>query len=105
VEDHAADQLDIEMPLAERAFGGLAHRGKSLRQDVFQGLALGQPFLEGGRHRPQFFVRFSDKTGLQGVDFRHIGPKPLQLAFVGRTEEAQRNRIEETPHSREKNPA
>ena len=46
VQDHAADQLHVEMALAERALGGLAHGGEGLGQDVVQGLALGQPLAQ-----------------------------------------------------------
>ena len=43
VQHHAADQLDVEMALAERPLGGLAHDGEGLDQQVVQRLALLQP--------------------------------------------------------------
>ena len=39
MQHHAADQLDVEMPLAEGALGRLAHRGEGGNQDVVQRLA------------------------------------------------------------------
>ena len=36
MQHHAADQLDVEMALAERALGGLAHGGEGRHQDVVE---------------------------------------------------------------------
>ena len=46
VQHHAADQLHVEMALAQRALGGLAHHGERLDQQVVQGLAGGQALPE-----------------------------------------------------------
>ena len=56
VQDHAADQLDVEMALAERALGRLAHRGEGVGQEVVEGLALGQALAEPGGARAQLVV-------------------------------------------------
>ena len=42
----AAHQLDVEMALAERALGRLAHRGEGLGQEVVELFAVGEPLLE-----------------------------------------------------------
>ena len=42
VQDHAADQLHVEMALAQGPLGGLAHHRERLDQQVVQGLARGQ---------------------------------------------------------------
>ena len=42
VQDHAADQLHVEMALAEGALGGLADVGEGLGQEVVEGLAAGE---------------------------------------------------------------
>ncbi|MGY3370250.1 hypothetical protein ACVWZL_007375 [Bradyrhizobium sp. GM2.4] len=49
MQHHAADQLDIEMALAERPLGGFTDRGESGDQQVVKGLALGEllPELDG----------------------------------------------------------
>ena len=36
VQHHAADQLDVEMALAERALGGLAHGGEGRHQEIVE---------------------------------------------------------------------
>jgi hypothetical protein len=46
VQDHAADQLHIEVAHAEGALAGLAHDREGLRQERVQRLALGHAFLE-----------------------------------------------------------
>ena len=51
VQDHAADQLHVEMALAERALGGLAAGRERRHQDVVERLAVGEllPELVGAR--------------------------------------------------------
>ena len=49
VQHHAADQLHVEMPLAERALGRLAHGGEGRNQKFVEGLAGGE--LPGGIRR------------------------------------------------------
>ena len=46
VQDHAADQLDVEMALAERALGGFAHGGEGRNQKVVERGAFGDLLLE-----------------------------------------------------------
>ncbi len=46
VQDHAADQLHVEMALAEGALGGLAHGGEGGHQDVVERGAVGDLLLE-----------------------------------------------------------
>jgi hypothetical protein len=46
VQHHAADQLDVEMTLAERALAGLAHGGEGWHQDVVKRGAFGELFFE-----------------------------------------------------------
>ena len=46
VEHHAADQLHVEMALAQGPLGGLAHHGERLDQQVVQGLAGRQTLPE-----------------------------------------------------------
>jgi len=46
VQDHAADQLHVEMALPERAFRGLAHGGEGGDQNVIEGFAVGKLLLE-----------------------------------------------------------
>ncbi len=46
VQDHAALELDVERPLAQRPLGSLAHGGEGLDQQVVERLALGEPIPE-----------------------------------------------------------
>ena len=52
VQDHAADQLHVEMALAERALGGFAHGGEGRHQNVVERLAFGELLLERRRCAP-----------------------------------------------------
>ena len=65
VQHHAADQLHVEMALAERALGRLAHDREGFGQEVFERLALGQPLLEGRRHGLQLVVGLGLELRLQ----------------------------------------
>ena len=56
MQDHAADQLHVEMALAERALGRLAHGGEGRDQDVVELGALGDLFLEFVGARAQRLV-------------------------------------------------
>ena len=86
MQHHAADQLDVEMALAEGALGGLAHHRKGFGQNIVQGLARFQPRLEGGGHGLELFVRHGLEARLQGVDLGHSAPERLDLALVGGAE-------------------
>ena len=46
VQDHAADQLDVEMALAEHALAGLADGGESRHQKIVERHAFGELLLE-----------------------------------------------------------
>ena len=87
VQHHAADHLDVEMALAERALGGLAHGGEGRHQNVVERPPLGELFLEflgaGAQRlvgqRLQFVFERVDL-----VDPRTIAP---DTAVVGGTEQ------------------
>jgi len=57
MQHHAADHLDVEMPLAERALGRLAHGGEGWNQNIVEGLAVGELLAEFGGARLQRLVR------------------------------------------------
>ena len=46
VQDHAADELHVEVPLADRALGRLAHGRERRHQDVVERRAVGELLLE-----------------------------------------------------------
>ena len=83
---HAADQLHIEMALAERAPGRLAHRGESRNQQILQRLAVGDLLPEHGGAAPQCLVAQRFHFRLKGIDRGH-GPAILHdLPVVVRAE-------------------
>ena len=57
MQHHAADQLDVEMALAEGALGGLAHGGEGRDQDVVERLAVGELGAELGGAGLQRLIR------------------------------------------------
>ena len=93
VQDHAAHELDVEMALAERALGRLAHRGEGLDQQVVEGLALGQALAELGGLGAQLLVaRASSNSGSSALIFATGLSKPLTIAIVGCAEQASGER-------------
>ena len=69
MEDDAAHQLHVEMALAERALGRLAHRGEGLDQEVVERLAVGQPLAERAVRAAQLgVVEQLDDLRLERVD-------------------------------------
>ena len=82
VQHHAADQLHVEMALAERAPRRLAHRCEGGHEQIVKRPAGGELLAELLRAGAQRLVRERGDLGLQRVDrpdFRLIG---LQPAFV-----------------------
>ncbi len=77
VQRTAAHDLDVEVPLAERALGRLPHRGEGLGQQVIQRLALGVALLELVGQRPELGVGQRLVVFFDGVD---LPDDPLQLA-------------------------
>ncbi len=71
VQDHAADELHVEVPLTDGALGALAHGGKRRHQDIVERLAFGQFLLEGSGARAQFVVAELEHLGLERVDGVH----------------------------------
>jgi hypothetical protein len=67
VQDHAADQLDVEVAHAQ-AFAGLANDGEGFRQQRIQRLTIGRTGLEFGRLAAQALVGQRADTCFQRVD-------------------------------------
>ena len=88
VEDHAADELDVEMALAERAFGRLAHGGEGVHQDIVEGLARRHPAAQPVGARLERVVAERGDFGFGGVDGRDIGFEALEHALVMGIEQA-----------------
>ena len=86
VQDHAADQLDVEMALAERAFGRFADRGESRHQEFVErraGRDLLAEFVGAGAQR---LVGERRELGLQRIDLVDAGLIGAHAPVVGRAE-------------------
>ena len=84
VQRGAAHDLDVEVPLAERALGRLADRGERLGEEVVEGLAVGEAGAELVGHRAQLGVGHRDEVVLDGVDLLRDGRQLAQdLALAG----------------------
>ena len=70
VQRGAAHDLDVEVPLAERALGGLADRGERLGQQVVERLAVRRAGLELVGLPAQLGVGQRDEVVLERVDLR-----------------------------------
>lgn len=86
MQHHAADQLDVEMALAERALGGLAHGGEGGHQQVVERLALGELLLELDRAGLERLVGELRDLRLQRVDRADAGLVSLHPPVVGGAE-------------------
>ncbi len=71
MENHAAEELDIEMAHPQHPAGGLPHHRKGLGQQIVEGGAAGQPLLELSRLGDQGCVIEGPDLRGQGVDSRH----------------------------------
>ncbi len=86
VQHHAADQLDVEMPLAERTLGRLAHGGEGRNQNIVEGLAVGEFFAEFGGTRFQRVVGKGCDLGFKRVDGVDAGLISLDPPVIGGAE-------------------
>ena len=91
VQDHPADELDVEMPLPQRPLRRLTAGGKGRHQDVVQARALRDLLLERLRARPQRLVRQTRQFLLQRVDLRNARQISLDPPLVRRTKQLAGN--------------
>ncbi len=88
MQDDAAEQLDVEMALAEHALGGLAHRREGVDEDVVERLAGGEARLQGCGAAAQLVVRHGGKRRLGPVDLVDQGLQAFYETVIGRAEES-----------------
>ena len=91
VQDHAADELHVEMAHVEHALGRLAHDGKGFRQQIVQCLALGKTLLELRSLGTQCLVRQRGNLGLEHVDALYRLVVTLDLPVVTAAENASQD--------------
>ena len=87
VEDHAADQLDVEVTLADRALHRLAHGREGLGDQVVERLAVLDALLEVAGARAQRGVGQLDELGLEAIRLLDERDEALQLTVVLRADD------------------
>ena len=87
VQHHAADELDVEMALAEHALGRLAHRRESRCEKVVERLAGGELLAEFDGAVRQLLVTEREHRGLERVDRGDLRPIGLEPPIVGGSED------------------
>ena len=99
VQDHAADQLHVEMALADGALGRLAHGGEGRHQNVVERGAVGDLLLEFVGARPQRVVGERLQLLLQRVD--RVDPRLIAAdpPFIGGAEQLAGNGADHTGSS------
>ena len=81
-------QLDVEVPLADRATTRLAHGGEGLREDVVERLAVTQPLAEDICLGAQLGIGELLEVLLDGVDLGGDAFEPLDGAALSSAEDA-----------------
>src|SRR5262249_10854062 len=91
VQDHAADELYVEVPLPERALGRLAAGGKGRNQNVVEARSPRHLLLERVRARPQRLIREPLERLLKWLDPRNRGKVGLDPPLVRRAKQLAGN--------------
>ncbi len=87
MQHHAADQLHVEMALADGALGGLAHGGEGFRDQILKRRPILHPRAERFGACPQSLVGKRRHLRLERVDFGNYRRIFLELAVVGAAED------------------
>ena len=84
VEDHPANQLDIEMTLTQRAFGGFAHRCEGGHQQIVEGrFAVSELLAEHDGAFAQLLIGQGRDFRFERVDRLNLGAIALDAALIG----------------------
>jgi len=86
VQNHAADQLHVEVPLAEGTLGRLAHGGEGRDQQVVKALSSRDLLAEFGGAGLQRFIGQRDEFRFEGVDGVDAGLVGLDTPVIGGAE-------------------
>ena len=95
VQDHAADQLHVEVPHVQHAASGFADDRERLGQQVVERLPLLEAEAEFGGLAAQLLVGERRDRRLEGVDLRDDRREPLELALVGGAEDFREGFIDD----------
>ena len=88
VEDHAADQLDVEVAHLHRAPAGLARQGEALEQQVVERLAVAPALAQRVGRLAQLLIRVELELGLVVVDARDVLLERLELLALAYAQRA-----------------
>ncbi len=83
MQHHAADQLDVEMALADGALGALAHGGEGFGDQIIEIGAVLHAFAEAFGARAQLLVGERYDLRLERIDLLDDRSVFLQLPVVG----------------------
>ena len=100
VQHHAADELHVEVALAQRALGGLAHGGEGRHQEIVERRPVLQLAAEILGARLELGVAQSGDLRLERVDGLDAGPIALDAALVRRAEDLCRVTADRGKHSK-----
>ena len=100
MQHHAADQLHVEVAHVEDAAAGLADHREGLEEEVVEGRALRESFLEFDGLGGEIDVRQLAHGGFEIVDGRHCGQHVLDLALVLGAEDFCQDGIDNHERSR-----
>ena len=92
VEDHAADQLDVEVALAEGALAGLARERERLVEQLLEGSAVQVALAQAGVALAELLVRLELELGLEGIDQLDVALERLELLALANAQGAVQNR-------------
>ena len=82
MEDHAANELYVEMPHTHGTLRRLTHNGERFFQNVVQRRAIGQLLFEFGGFTPERTIRKRFNYGLHRIDPLNARPVRLNLTLV-----------------------
>src|SRR5262249_50932286 len=91
MQDHAADQLNVEMALTERALRSLPDGGEGGNQYVVERGAMGDLLLELLGTRLQRVVGKRFQLCLEGIDLANPGQMAADASLVGGSEQLAGN--------------
>jgi hypothetical protein len=87
VQDHAADELHVEVPHPKHALAGLAHHAEGLGQQIVERRAPGQTLAELGGLGRERLIRELRQFGFERVDARHRLHQGFDQPLVAAAEE------------------
>ena len=99
VQDHAADELHVEVPHVEHAAPGFADDGEGFGQHGVERFAAPDPLAELGGLGAELVVGQGPRRGLAAVDVRDDRVQPLQLTLVLRADDFGEKGVENQRNS------